>query len=355
VEARVDITDEKQLADILVDVDRTMPSLRGVFHTAMVLDDGILLQLDRARFRKVMSPKVDGAWNLHALTLHRPLDFFVLFSSVSSLVGNPGQANYVAANAFLDALAHHRRSLGLPATTINWGHMAGVGYVSRHQDLSELLTSRGFLGLSPDQAMKALSRTLQKKPIQTGVMRMDWQKVAKSLSTTELSQMLSALAGMSTLEQQAGEEGSRIREVLLQAKPLEREEVIQTYIREQVARVLGASASKLDSDRPLNELGLDSLMGVELKNRVESELTLSLPMRELMQSPTINSLSKAILGQLTTPASAPEATSSLAQETTEQLSARIAQLSDDEVNSLLNEMLDENTDEIEHLEQEMRG
>ena len=355
MEARADITDEKQLADVLADIDRTMPPLRGVFHTAMVLDDGILLQLDRARFRKVMSPKVDGAWNLHALTLHRPLDFFVLFSSVSSLVGNPGQANYVAANAFLDAFAHYRRSLGLPAMTINWGHVAGAGYVSRHKELSELLTSRGFLGLSPHQVMEALSRTLQKKPIQMGVMRMDWQKVARSLSTAELSQRLSALAGASSLEQQGGEEGSRIREALLHAKPEEREEIVQTYIREQVARVLGASASKLDADRPLNELGLDSLMGVELKNRVESDLALSLPMRELMQSPTINSLSRAILGQLTTSASVPQDTAPLPQETTEQLEARVDQLSDEEVDSLLSEMVGEEADEAKQLEEEMRG
>jgi NADPH:quinone reductase-like Zn-dependent oxidoreductase/acyl carrier protein len=355
MEARADITDGKQLADVFADVDRMMPPLRGVFHTAMVLDDGILLQLDRTRFRKVMSPKVDGAWNLHALTLHRPLDFFVLFSSVSSLVGNPGQANYVAANAFLDALAHYRRSHGLPAMTINWGHLAGVGYVSRHQELSELLTSRGFLGLAPGQAMKALTRTLQKNPIQIGVMRMDWQKVARSLSTTELSQMLSALAGTSTLEQQGGEEGSRIREALLHAKPEKCEEIVQTYIREQVARVLGASASKLDADRPLNELGLDSLMGVELRNRVESDLALSVPMRELMQSPTINSLSRAILGQLTRSASVPQDTATLPQETTEQLEARVNQLSDEEVDSLLSEMVGEEADEAKQLEKEMRG
>lgn len=302
-----------------------------------------------------MSPKVDGAWNLHALTLHRPLDFLVLFSSVSSLVGNPGQANYVAANAFLDALAHYRRAVGLSATTINWGHLAGVGYVSRHEDLSELLTSRGFLGLSPRQAMKALTRTLQKKPIQIGVMRMDWQKVAKSLSTAELSQMLSGLAGATTIEQQGGEEGSRIRETLLRAKPEECEEIVQTYIREQVARVLGASPSKLDADRPLTELGLDSLMGVELRNRVESDLALSLPMRELMQSPTINNLTRAILGQLTTSASVPQDTAPLPQEATEQLAARVDQLSDDEVDSLLSEMLGEKVDETKQLEEEMRG
>jgi NADPH:quinone reductase-like Zn-dependent oxidoreductase/NAD(P)-dependent dehydrogenase (short-subunit alcohol dehydrogenase family)/acyl carrier protein len=354
IAARADITDEKQLADVLAEIDRTMPPLRGVFHAAMVLDDGILLQLDRERFRKAMAPKVDGAWNLHAQTLDRPLDFFVLFSSVSSLVGNPGQANYVAANAFLDAFAYYRRSLGLPAMTINWGHVAGAGYVSRHQELSELLTSRGFLGLSPQQAMDALNRTLQRKPIQMGVMRMDWQKVARSLSTAELSQRLSALAGASSLEQQGGEEGSRIREGLLRAKPEEREEIVQTYIREQVARVLGTSASKLETDRPLNELGLDSLMGVELRNRVQSDLALSLPMRELMQSPTINSLSRAVLGQLALPGSIPSAPPPTDHETVEQLSARVNQLSDEEVDTLLHEMVGEETEAATQAEEEIR-
>jgi NAD(P)-dependent dehydrogenase (short-subunit alcohol dehydrogenase family)/acyl carrier protein len=355
IAARVDITDEKQLADVLANIDRTMPPLRGLFHTAMVLDDGILLQLDQARFRKVMAPKVDGAWNLHAQTLDRPLDFFVLFSSGSSLIGNPGQANYVAANAFLDAFAYYRRSLGLPAMTINWGLVAETGYVSRQQGLSELMTSRGFVGLSPQQVLDALDRTLQKQPIQMGVMRMDWQKIAGSISTAELSQRLSSLVSTSSLEQQGGEEGSHIREGLLRAKPEEREEIVQTYIREQVARVLGASASKLDADRPLNELGLDSLMGVELRNRVEGDLALSLPMRELMQSPTINSLSRAVLGQLALPGSMPSAPPPTDQGTAEQLSARVEQLSDEEVDSLLREMVGEEADAATQIEEEMKG
>jgi aryl carrier-like protein len=203
--------------------------------------------------------------------------------------------------------------------------------------------------------MEALNRTLQKKPIQMGVMRMDWQKVARSISTAALSQRLSALAGASSLEQQGGEEGSRIREGLLHANPEEREEIVQTYIREQVARVLGASASKLDVDRPLNELGLDSLMGVELRNRVETDLALSLPMRELMQSPTINSLLRAVLSQLTTPAAIPSEAPITLQETAEQLSARVDQLSDEEVDSLLREMVGEEAGEITQTEEEIRG
>jgi acyl carrier protein len=302
-----------------------------------------------------MAPKVDGAWNLHAQTLDRPLDFFVLFSSGSSLIGNPGQANYVAANAFLDAFAYYRRSLGLPAMTINWGLVAETGYVSRQQGLSELMTSRGFVGLSPQQVLDTLDRTLQRQPIQMGVMRMDWQKISSSISTAGLSQRFSSLVSTSSLEQQGGEEGSHIREGLLRAKPEEREEIVQTYIREQVARVLGASASKLDADRPLNDLGLDSLMGIELRNRVEGDLALSLPMRELMQSPTINSLSRAVLGQLALPGSTPSAPPPTDQGTAEQLSAEVGQLSDEEVDSLLREMVGEEADAVTQIEEEMKG
>lgn len=244
-----------------------------------------------------MAPKVEGAWNLHSQSLNRDLDFFVLFSSVVSLVGNPGQGNYVAANIFLDALAYHRRSLGLPAITINWGHLTEVGYVSRRQDVSELLTRRGILGFPPNQAMKALGRLLQEKPIQMGVMRLDWQKLAGLASKAQGSQRLSSLMGQK-MEQQMGEDENCVREALMQAKPEQRREIVQTYICEQVAGVLGTSV-KLDFDQPLNELGLDSLMAVQLQNRVESDLALSLPAGELMQGPiSINRLSTVVLDKL---------------------------------------------------------
>jgi NADPH:quinone reductase-like Zn-dependent oxidoreductase/SAM-dependent methyltransferase/acyl carrier protein len=353
VAAKADVTSETQLADVLADIDRTMPPLRGVFHTAMVLEDGIVLQLGPESFRKVMAPKMDGAWNLHVQIANRALDFFVLFSSVSSLVGNPGQANYVAANTFLDTFAAYRRSLGLPAIAINLGHVAETGYVSRQQALSELLTQRGILGFSSKQAMAALGRVLQKNPVQMGVMRMDWHQVAKSTSRAEVPQRLSLLTGASGIEQQGGEEGSQLQEALLHATPEEREAIVQTYIREQVARVLGASAAKLDIDRPLNELGLDSLMSVELKNRVEGDVALSLPTSALMQSPTINSLSAAMLNQLTTLASTPSASPLTQRGTAEQLLTEVDHLSEQEVDVLLHEMVGEEVIETARTEEEV--
>ncbi len=295
--AKADVSSEKQVADVLAEIERTMPPLRGIFHTAGVLDDGILLQLDARRFRNVFAPKVDGTWILHSQTLHRPLDFFVLFSSVSSLIGSRGQGNYVAANAFLDAFAHYRRSLGLPAVTINWGQLAEVGYASRHRKVEEFLTRRGIEGILPAQAMEALSLILQRNPVQIGVMRIDRHKLSQSLLQGRPAQKFAALMGEND-EQERSEEGTRMRDAVFQANQEERAEIVQSYISEQVAKVLGTSAAKLDVDQPLSELGFDSLMAVELKNRVESDLLLSLPAGKLMQGPTIRRLSTEVLEQM---------------------------------------------------------
>jgi acyl carrier protein len=186
---------------------------------------------------------------------------------------------------------------------------------------------------------------LQKNSIQMGVMRMDWHKVPKYTSRAEVPKRLSLLISASGIEPQGGEEGSRLQEALLHATPEEREAIVQTYIREQVARVLGASPAKLDLDRPLNELGLDSLMSVELKNRVEGDGVLSLPMSAFTQSPTINSLSTAMLNQLIPLASTPSASPLTQGETSEQLLAKVEQLSEQEVDVLLHAMVGEEADE----------
>ena len=133
-----------------------MPPLRGVFQAAMVLDDDLLTKLDTRRFRRVTAPKVDGTWNLHVHTLEDPLEHFVLFSSFATLIGFPGQSNYVAGNVFLEAIAAYRRALGRPSTAISWGQLNEVGYVARHREIAEYLDRIGLIGLSPREAMEGL-------------------------------------------------------------------------------------------------------------------------------------------------------------------------------------------------------
>lgn len=283
---KADVSDPTQLRRVLRRIEKDLPPLRGIFHTAMVLDDGVLLQLDSDRFHRVMAPKARGAWNLHQETLGCALDFFTLFSSISSLVGSPGQANYVAANAFLDSLASYRKSLGLPVLTINWGHLAGTGYVAEHAELGESLTRRGILGISPEEAMQALDTLLQRNPGQMGVMRIDWNKLGNTLSQVHRAQRLSSLVHQDTEPGVRNpEEGTR--ELIVTATGDERRSLLTEHIANQVARVMGTVASQLDMEAPLRDLGLDSLMAVEMRNHIEGELRLSLPTAKLMQT-TVN-------------------------------------------------------------------
>jgi NAD(P)-dependent dehydrogenase (short-subunit alcohol dehydrogenase family) len=182
VVAAADVAREDQIARVIDEVRREGPPLRGVVHAAGVLDDGILTQQTRERFERVMTPKVDGAWNLHGLTQDDELDFFMLFSSGASVLGSPGQANYVAANEFLDALAHYRRAAGLPATSINWGAWAEVGLAAR-EDRARHLSNQGLVAFTPEQGARLLGWILEHNPVQVMAAAVDWSATAHSADT----------------------------------------------------------------------------------------------------------------------------------------------------------------------------
>jgi NAD(P)-dependent dehydrogenase (short-subunit alcohol dehydrogenase family)/acyl carrier protein len=335
---RADVAQEQQVADVLAEIRRTMPPLKGIIHAAGVLDDGIMLQLTQERFAPVMSPKINGAWNLHRLTLEEPLEHFILFSSGASVLGNPGQGNYVAANAFLDALAHHRRACGLPGIAINWGAWAEVGLAAR-EDRAKNLTQQGIVPFTPAQGVQLLGLMLQRNPEQVMAVAMDWSRVVGVFPSAMLSQIAAELAVVDGTRSRRRGDGLT-REKLLAAEPDTRRQMIETFLLEQVARVLRSSASKLDILQPLNNLGIDSLMAVELKNRVETDLEMSVPVTVLLQGPSIAQLTTALLDQLpattSAPAGAPEA-----QEIDDQVQAQVDELSDEEVDELLNAMANE--------------
>ncbi len=173
---KADITVEEQVKKVLDDIRQSMPPLRGIIHSAMVLDDANLLQLNQEKWYKVTAPKILGAWNLHALTLDIPLDLFVLFSSVSSILGQIGQGNYVAANMFLDTLSYYRRARNLPSLTVNWGSILDSGYVSKNQDLSQTIERIGAKSFPLKLALKALGELIQQEAIQTMVASINWHK-----------------------------------------------------------------------------------------------------------------------------------------------------------------------------------
>ena len=196
-----DITDAESVKSSLAEIDATLPPLRGVFHTAMVLEDRMLVDLDRATLERVLWPKVLGGWNLHQQTLGRSLDHFVLFSSLSSVFGHAGQANYSAANALLDALAHYRRALGLPALAMNWGHLGEVGYLAQREQLGQRLERQGVLSFTVKQALDCLEYAMQLHERQLSVLRIDWTLWRGLGITSRVSPRFSHL-----LRNRAGEE-----------------------------------------------------------------------------------------------------------------------------------------------------
>jgi NADPH:quinone reductase-like Zn-dependent oxidoreductase/acyl carrier protein len=298
--AAADVSRSEQVAAVLADVAASGPPLRGVIHAAMVLEDCLLTKLDRDCLHRVLGPRVGGAWHLHTQTLGMPLDFFVCFSSMASVFGLPGQTPYVSSNTFLDALAFCRRSLGLPGLTVNWGYLGEVGYVARNEKLGERFEGQGLRSFSPQEATAVLGRLLRHDSVQVGVVRMDWGQWRGLGAGSGLSARFVNLCkeGDDGRDGPSGE-GVAIRKTLLAAPAEKRKELLLNFLKEKVARVLGSSPDKVDLARPLTDLGLDSLMAVELRNWVEGELRVTLPIAELLQGPTVDRLAELLLEQLT--------------------------------------------------------
>ncbi|SEU29053.1 type I polyketide synthase [Stigmatella erecta] len=296
--ARADVSDRAQLARVLSEIAEGGPPLRGIIHSAGVLDDGVLLQQTVERFRRVMAPKVLGGWNLHVLTREAPLDFFVLYSSAASLFGAPGQGNYVAANAFLDALAHHRRALGLPGLSINWGPFSEVGLAAAQANRGERLAQRGSDSLTPAEGNAILGRLLDGDVTQMAVMPLELRKWVEFYPRAKSSPWLSELVPAGSDTESGGAGDLALLETLRTAAPQEARAALEQFVREQLARVLRLDSARIDPEAPLQSFGLDSLMGLELRNRLVSGLGLSLPASLIWKHPTLTALCAHLLGEV---------------------------------------------------------
>lgn len=342
-----DVTRADDVAAVLDSLATSMPPLRGVVHAAGAVDDALLAHLDERRLRSVLAPKVDGAWNLHTLTRDAALDFFVLFSSAASVLGSPGAANYGAANAFLDALAWHRRSEGRPALSINWGPWEGLGFFSR-SELHRHFSHYGVTGLPAPACLRALAGLLARPIPQAAVLDVDWARWCAGFSagTPPLLAELHDAPGPATAE--AGGPTDGLYQALQGAAADERHRMLQAYLAELTATKLGLAPSSLDIDAPLSALGVDSLITLELRIQIERDLGVIVPVTRLLDGPSVASVSSWIAEQLTETGSAPTVSPPAAAPAPPpdagaargiELLTRVPELSDDAVDELLRQVV----------------
>ncbi|WAS96618.1 type I polyketide synthase [Nannocystis punicea] len=322
--ARADVTAPAELEQVLAAVRAAGAPLRGVVHAAGVADPAMLVDLTPARLRSVLAPKLGGALLLDALTRAAELDFFVLYASVSGLLGLPGTGNYAAANAALDAVAHHRRARGLPALSVDWGIFTGLGLAARADERAAAAFTAGLRGMTSGEGLLALSRLLASDRTQVAVAPFDGAQWVESYPVAAASRRLAPLFAA-----HGGDAGTAARELraqVLAAEPSMRAGLMLLAIRGHAAHVLRIAEAALDVQAPLTSLGMDSLMGLELRNRIEVALGIRSPATLLWTYPTVAALSEHLLAELGAPSPAPA----------EELSREAAQrLIDEEFDALL--------------------
>jgi NAD(P)-dependent dehydrogenase (short-subunit alcohol dehydrogenase family)/acyl carrier protein len=315
--------------------------LAGVIHAAGALEDGILRHQNWSRFATVLAAKVAGAWHLHELTRSLPLDFFVLFSSGTSLLGTGGQANHAAANAFLDALAHHRRARGLPALSIDWGAWSEIG-AAANPDLLDRMEQQGMGAIAPGQGLAAWAALLQTDAAQVGVMPIQWRRF--------LGESGAVPPFFRQFQQAAPQRGGQVpvRQQLLEAA--DPRAVLTRHVLEHVAQTLGwDSAEQIGVEQGFFELGMDSLMSIELRRRLQKSLECELPSTLAFTYPSVKAVAEYLAVEVlklqapAAPVSAPSepplaAASGLDEAALERW---VEELSGDEVDALLDEKLDQ--------------
>ena len=290
---RADVSRREDVARLFETIASSGFPLKGIVHSAGVLDDGVALQQTWERLRTVFAPKVAGAWNLHDASATLPLDFFVLYSSLASVLGSAGQGNYAAANAFLDSLAQARAAQGLPALSVGWGTWGGSGMAASLNDADRRrLADAGLAEMDPEAAFTALARAIASGRPHVAIMSVDWARYARYRGTALplLSHLDRAIAAP------AAPQVPLLIAALADAPPERHKTVVLQHVRRDVLAVLGlAGSQRLDDEQGLRDAGLDSLMALELKNRLQASTGQPLPSTIAFDYPTTAALASYVL------------------------------------------------------------
>lgn len=339
--AAADVSHAEQLSRVLAEIRRSGPPLKGVLHAAGITDDRTIQQLRWGNFESVFAPKVLGTWNLHTQLQPDELDFFVLFSSAASVLGGAGQANYAAANSFLDALAHYRRRAGLPALSINWGPWAEIGMAAQDDIRGSRLAERGLKSIPVREGTELLDLLLQQRPAQIAVMPIDWQLWAERFPEALRAPFLSELSSEWADDETPRVAANDFRQAVLACESHQSAlDLLNEYLRGDVAKILRIAEERLNPKVSLIRLGLDSLMAVELKNRIESEFGVRLPTAKLLQGPSMMELAEWLRAEIRA-SDMPDTSSASEAVAPSAMTVDVDQLSDAEVASMLDEILAE--------------
>ncbi|MGB0521655.1 MAG: SDR family NAD(P)-dependent oxidoreductase [Flammeovirgaceae bacterium] len=296
--AQADVSDLASLEKIIQQIPSAYP-LKGVIHSAGVLDDGVILNQTEAKFTKVLNPKVTGAWNLHELTKDLALDIFVLYSSMASILGGAGQANYAAANGFMDQLATYRKANGLPCHTINWGAIGGVGMAANLSELDrERLEKQGVRYLTSEDAFPLLEFAIQQESGQFGIIHFQKNRLAKALEAYhgKIPAIYQKLINKPKAKQQ--DTTSQLKQELHKLAKEQRQDYLIEFLQDHIAQTIHCNPADILIDQPLQELGLDSLMAVGLRNQLSKMTGLKLPATLLFDYPDLEKISQYLLGLL---------------------------------------------------------
>lgn len=291
--AQADVSEQEDMERLFETVEASLPPLKGVVHAAGVSEYQAIADITPEILKKVLRPKIVGTWILHQLTQAMKLDFFVCFSSISSVWGSKGQAHYAAANRFLDGLAHYRRGKGLPALSVNWGPWAAGGMALAQ--FQEFLTRMGVAGLQPEGAIAALESLLGAERTQATVADVDWSVFKELYEARGTRPFLEKMEGRKQSQTQA-QQPSEILQQLKVTPERDRHSLLVTYLQAEVAKVLKL-AQLPDPQQGLFDLGMDSLMAIELVNLVRSQWQMELSMLEILQAHNITALATLLLKQ----------------------------------------------------------
>jgi len=308
---QLDVTDAEAVDAMIGQLLGGDKPLGGIVHGAALIDDGLLDQLDDDHIVRVLRPKIAGAWNLHTALQKRNADlrFFISFSSTAQLFGARGQANYVAANGFLDAFAKYRRGVGREGLTVAWGPLSGAGFVARNAALANYLESAGLQPVPAERATRALGEMLHVDTPVVGFGGFDWSRFARANPEAAADSRTAALLDGAGSGNKTG-----IVAKLNAAPRASWPALMSDFVAGEIVKVLKSDVNEIPEDMLLTGLGLDSLSSFVLKNRIEAELNVGLPVSKFVQAPTLGKLSKLLTEVFSSASEAAEG--SAAYETT---------------------------------------